>query len=158
MVSRAIVTRRHFLMTSLSKPLTHANVVAGARLALLRATLALGALLMGYCAEVQVDGARWFGQRGPGCLLGTWLSPDACPSCGLLRSTSASLHGDLAFAWRAHPAGPVVALLLLCALLLNLDILRRCIELPFHSKLRRTGHVLFGVAVLLGWLCRLIRL
>lgn len=42
-----------------------------------------------------------------------WDRP--CPGCGLTTSISATLHGDLALAWHAHPFGPIVYALLTLA-------------------------------------------
>ena len=39
-----------------------------------------------------------------------YLSGAPCPGCGMTRSCSALLHGDLAASWRWHPAGIPLAL------------------------------------------------
>lgn len=114
----------------------------------------LFALAGGFTATISRDGATWFGLRGPPCPLGACFGSVACPGCGLLRSTAAALHGDLSLAWATHPAGPVVALLLLGGAALHLDILRRRCEVPWHRIARRFGHVAFATAVLLGWTFR----
>jgi hypothetical protein len=92
--------------------------------------------------------------RGPQCPLGACLGPLACPGCGLLRSTAAALQGDFAFAFAAHPAGPVTALLLLGGALVSFDVLRVRHELPRHRAAVRLGRRVFVAAVIGGWLLR----
>lgn len=113
------------------------------------------ALAAGWSATVQRDGATWFGVRGPHCLVGACLGPLACPGCGLLRATAAALQGHFTFAWSLHPAGPLVALLLLAGLALSLDALRRGQEPGIHGRLRRIGQRAFVTSLLLGWALRL---
>ena len=115
-----------------------------------------GALAIGYGATVTADGATWFGVRGPQCPLGSCFGPLACPGCGLLRSTAGALQGDLGLAFRTHPAGPVVAALLLGGLLLHLHVLCRGHEMPAHRRWRHRGRRLFVVSVLSAWLLRLL--
>lgn len=115
-----------------------------------------GALVVGYSARVTADGATWCGVRGPHCPLGRCLGPLACPGCGLLRSTAAALQGDFGLAFRCHPAGPVIAALLLGGLLLHFDILRRRCEMPVHRRWRHRGRQSFVAALLLGWSLRLL--
>jgi len=50
------------------------------------------------------------------CLIET-LTGQPCPGCGMLRSLGAFFNGDVASAWAFHPAGPVVASLLLMQIL-----------------------------------------
>lgn len=42
-----------------------------------------------------------------------------CPGCGLTTSWTALLHGQWAFAFHAHPLGPVLYLLFTCAAMLS---------------------------------------
>ena len=114
------------------------------------------ALAAALTANVTPDGATWFGIRGPHCPLGACLGPLACPGCGLLRGTAAALQGDVAFAFAAHPAAPVVAALLIAGACVHLDVLRAGRELPWHTAARRLGHRVFAVAVIGGWLLRLL--
>ena len=117
--------------------------------------LAFGsALAVGLSATVTPEAATWFGVRGPACPLGSCLGPLACPGCGLVRSTAAALQGELGSAVALHPAGPVVALLLLGGLLVDLDVLRRQVEGASHRLWRRAGARVFTAAVLLGWAAR----
>jgi hypothetical protein len=136
-----------------------ANALSGApswpRDAALRATAAGLALLAAATATVGLDSARWFGVRGPHCLLGACLGPHACPGCGLVRATAAAVQGDFALAWGMHPAGVVVAALLPLALVVNLDIVRRGRTLAGHATARKLGYLVFVTAVLVGWLLRL---
>jgi hypothetical protein len=127
---------------------------SGLRGARVRAGLLAAAVVAGVSARVDPDAARWFGLRGPTCPLGACLGPLICPGCGLLRSTAASLQGDFAFAFTLHPVGPATALLLLGALLLHLDILRRGHERPRHRRWQRCGGLLFAASVLAGWALR----
>jgi hypothetical protein len=43
-----------------------------------------------------------------------------CPGCGLTRSLSCTLHGELAAAWDHHPFGPILAALLVAVGVLGL--------------------------------------
>lgn len=113
-----------------------------------------GVLLAGSTATITADAATWFGVRGPHCLLGACLGELACPGCGLVRSTVASLHGDIPLALHFHPAGPVVALLAIAGLLLHSDILRRGFRTDIHTRLVRLGRTCFVISVLTGWLLR----
>lgn len=120
-----------------------------------RAAIGAIALTAGLAATLTRDAATWFGVRGPLCPLGACLGPDACPGCGLVRSTAATLQGHLSAAWHLHPAGPVIAGLLVAGLLLDLHILRRGNESALAVRLRRAGRWTFLVAVCGGWLLRL---
>lgn len=113
-----------------------------------------GGLAAGWTATVGADGAAWFGVRGPACPLGACLGSLACPGCGLLRATAATLQGDLALAFAAHPAGIAVAALLALGTALHFDILRRGGEMPWHRPWRRAGRYAFALAVGSGWLLR----
>jgi hypothetical protein len=113
-----------------------------------------GAMAAAWTAEVGAGAATWFGVRGPRCPLGACLGELHCPGCGLVRSTAATLQGDLCAAWHHHPGGIAVAALLPVTFLVHLDILRRRNEPLLHRRLRRTGHLLFVGAVLAGWVLR----
>jgi hypothetical protein len=121
----------------------------------MRAVVAGLGLLAAATATVGPDAARWFGVRGPHCLLGACLGPQACPGCGLVRATAAAVQGDFATAMGMHPAGVVVAALLPLALVVNLDILRRGRALAGHDAARRWGYIAFVVAVVAGFVLRL---
>jgi hypothetical protein len=114
------------------------------------------ALAAGLGANVTADAATWFGVRGPHCPLGACLGPLACPGCGLVRATAATLQGDVALAWLVHPAGIAIAALLAATCALQLHILRRGCETANHRRLARAGHVAFTAALTLGWLLRLL--
>jgi hypothetical protein len=114
------------------------------------------ALAAGVSARTTAEGASWLGVRGPACPLGACLGPLVCPGCGLVRSTAAALQGDVALAWRAHPAGLATAALLVGGALLHFDILRQRAESPAHRRWRRFGQLAFGAALLLGWLTRFL--
>ena len=112
------------------------------------------AMVLGWTATVRPDAASWFGMRGPECPLNACLGPIACPGCGLVRSTSSALQGDLSNAFTMHPGGIGIALLLPATFAVHFDILRRGRECGGHRRLRRAGHVLATAFVLLGWLLR----
>ena len=113
------------------------------------------ALAAGLGARVGPDGASWFGVRGPQCPVGACLGPLACPGCGLVRATASALQGDLGAALAAHPAGPVVAVLLLASTVLHADRLRAGAPTVPHDALRRLGRRVLAAAILGGWLLRL---
>lgn len=136
------------------------------------------ALLAGATATVRPDAATWFGVRGPHCPLGACLGPLACPGCGLVRSTAATLQGDLSVAWAIHPAGPVIAGLLVATCAVNFAAVCRyaprgaATRRDLHSataatpappnaptlslalRLRRPARIVLPVAILIGWLLR----
>ncbi|MFN3241459.1 MAG: DUF2752 domain-containing protein [Planctomycetota bacterium] len=112
------------------------------------------AITAGISADVAPESATWFGVRGPQCPLGSCLGQLHCPGCGLVRSTSSALQGDLEAAWHFHPAGIVIAALLPVTFLVHFDILRRRRELPLHHRLRRAGYLLFVASILTGWALR----
>lgn len=134
-------------------PNASAGGLAKARL---RALLLAAGVAAGATAEVGADAARWFGVRGPHCPLGQCLGPLACPGCGLVRSVSATLQGDFPLAVNVHPAGPAVAGLMLAALAVNLEILRRGHETASLARWRHRGFVSFVAFVFGGWLLRLV--
>lgn len=116
--------------------------------------MAAAGLLLGCTAEVSADAATWFGLRGPTCPLGACVGPLNCPGCGLVRSTAATLQGQIYAAWSFHPGGIAVACLLPATLFVHLDILRRGRVASYHHALRRVGQRLFICAVLGGWALR----
>ena len=122
--------------------------------ALAWSSVAAAGLLLGCTAEVSPDGATWFGLRGPYCPLAACVGPLHCPGCGLVRSTAATLQGQITAAWSFHPGGIVFAGLLPTALVVHLDALRRGRIHPYHRALQRAGQALFVVAVLGGWMIR----
>jgi hypothetical protein len=71
-----------------------------------------------------------------------------------VRSTSSALQGDFASAFATHPAGIGIALLLPATFAVHFDILRRGREVAGHRRLRRAGHALATLVILLGWLIR----
>jgi len=105
-------------------------------------------------AKVGPDAATWFGVRGPECPLEACLGPIACPGCGLVRSTCATLQGDLGKAFAYHPGGIVIAVLLPATALLHLHILRTGHVEARHRALRRDGYIAFVLAVAIGWAIR----
>ena len=111
-------------------------------------------MALGFTASVSPDAASWLGVRGPHCPLGSCLGPIACPGCGLVRSTSSALQGDLGNAFTTHPGGIGIAMILPATFALHFDILRRGHELGVHRRLRRAGYGLVTACILLGWLLR----
>ena len=111
-------------------------------------------MAVGWAATVRPEGATWFGIRGPECPLAACLGPIACPGCGLVRSTSSALQGDLAQAFAMHPGGIGIALLLPATFAVHFDILRRGREYLGHRRLRRVGFALTSSVIVLGWLIR----
>jgi hypothetical protein len=112
------------------------------------------AMAVGWAAKVRPDAATWFGMRGPECPLASCLGPIACPGCGLVRSTSSALQGDISGALAMHPGGIGIALLLPATFAVHFDILRRGREHPAHRRLRRVGYALTSTCIVLGWLIR----
>ncbi len=75
-----------------------------------------------------------------------------CPTCGITRSVSATLHGQLSEALRFHPLGPVVVLLAVVVLASSLAQLARR---PWLDRLTPWGYrvffVLLGFEILFVW-------
>lgn len=113
----------------------------------------LGAMLAAAAtANVTPDAARWFGHRGPACLLGHAFGEHACPGCGLVRSVAACVQGDLAAAWSFHPAGVVVVAGAAILLFADAALLVRGRDLG--GSLRRATGLTFTLAIVLAYLAR----
>jgi hypothetical protein len=67
--------------------------------------LVAAAVLTPTAASVQVPG---WGALAHLCWIRTWTGFE-CPFCGMTRSFTALMHGDLSTAFRMHPAGPLLA-------------------------------------------------
>ncbi len=76
-----------------------------------------------------------------------FLTGRPCPSCGLTTSVSATLHGNLALAWRANPFGILIVAVSAGFLLNSLMALLGRRSLWLHSQLV-TWLLLLA---LLGW-------
>lgn len=113
----------------------------------------LGAMLAAAAtANVAPDAARWFGHRGPACLLGHGFGEHACPGCGLVRSVASCVQGDLAAAWTYHPAGVAVVACAAVLLVADTTLLVRGRDTARH--LRRATGLTFTLAIVLAYLAR----
>lgn len=112
------------------------------------------ALLLGATAHATRSAATWFGVRGPLCPLGHLLGEHACPGCGLTRATAFAVQGHWRDALAVNPAGLVVAVLCVAAVLVHLDVVRRGRVLGGHLRLRSLGRWCFLAGVLLAWAVR----
>ena len=76
-----------------------------------------------------------------------------CPTCGLSRSTVLAVHGHLAAAWHAMPAGPVLALgaLATAAVLLCYAALEPRRQPAARRWMARAG-LAYGAAAMIVWL------
>jgi hypothetical protein len=63
--------------------------------------------------------------RLPGSCLFRWATGIACPFCGVTRSVAFALQGHLTEAWRMHPAGLLVAAVLVAQIPIRLVALSR---------------------------------
>ncbi len=89
----------------------------------------------------------------PGCSILTetgW----PCPMCGMTTSTSATLHGQWALAWRAHPFGPIFTAGVVLTFVLSLLYVVRPALVSRWMRTIRLGRwwIVSGLALLLlGW-------
>lgn len=120
-------------------------------LAILAGVLALATLL-----EATPREASLAGLRAPPCALRAVLGEHACPGCGLTRSTSLVVRGDLAGSLSVHPAGALVALLCLAGIALHLHILIRRRRTATHAALLRLGGRLFVLGLVAACVVRWI--
>ncbi len=77
-----------------------------------------------------------------------------CPSCGLLRSANAVLHGHVGAAFATNPLDAVFLLVVVpvMAVVLALRVLRRiAVSVELSRRGRRIAWTLLVVAVLLNW-------
>lgn len=110
--------------------------------------------VVGTAIEASPERATLLGFEGPTCP-SRWILPDrGCPGCGLTRATALTLDGDLQAAWGVNPAGLVVVLFALGALLVHASILVRGKKNAWTFRLLRSGRVLFAACVLAAWLLR----
>ncbi len=114
-----------------------------------------GVLVLATVLEATPRGASLAGLRAPPCALRAVLGEHACPGCGLTRSTSLVVQGDLSGSLRLHPAGALVAILCLGGVAVHLHILVRRRRTAVHAALLRLGRHLFVaglvVACVLRW-------
>jgi hypothetical protein len=102
-----------------------------------------------FCLRSQGPGAGWL----PGCLFHRMTGLD-CPGCGMTRAAHATLHGDLAAAFRFNPLGMV--LLPLAMIGIGLEIAGWVRGKPLAWAFRLRGRWVWGVAavVLVFWVAR----
>jgi hypothetical protein len=129
-----------------------AALVADAERAWSANVLASSALVAGALALVEPAGL-------PGTCLAAAVLGVPCPFCGMTRSVSRCLHGDLAGAVALHPVGLVVAAVLLAQIPLRAGALAGLFRLPYARE-RPVVAALHAaiVALCLGWfVVRLLR-
>lgn len=120
---------------------------------------ALGyAAVLGAAATAQVgaDAARWFGMRGPQCLVGACLDPIGCPACGLVRSVASAVQGDLAGSFRFHAGGPLITAIFLVGLAVDARTAATPRALPALGAVRKWLFRSFLAAVFGGWALRIV--
>ena len=125
------------------------------RRSLLALLLLATPLVLGLCMQADIDQATLFGYGGPPCVLGEALGPQACPGCGLTRSTALVLDGAWGAATILHPAGWLVVLLCAAGVLIHTDILRRGRRPSGHTRLLRLGRWTFAGGLAVAWLLRM---
>lgn len=76
--------------------------------------LVLHSSLIAGAAALNPSAGTWGGFRMPRFCLFRELTGVECPACGLTRSVSCALRGDIAMAVSYHPAGVLVAFLAVC--------------------------------------------
>jgi Protein of unknown function (DUF2752) len=110
----------------------------------------LAVLVFGTLAlRSQGPGAAWL----PGCLFHRVTGLD-CPGCGMTRAAHATLHGDLAAAFRFNPLGMILLPLALIGIGLEIVGWVRGRPLPWTFRVR--GRWVWGIvaAVFVFWIAR----
>ncbi|MFN0206584.1 MAG: DUF2752 domain-containing protein [Planctomycetota bacterium] len=81
----------------------------------------------------------------------------ACPFCGVSRSVAAIFHGEISGAWNLHPAGPIVAFVLVLQIPLRLLVLSRGNNIYNWCSPRRDHIVNLAVAAfcIILWIARM---
>lgn len=113
--------------------------------------ICVAVVAVGLAVQVDAERAHLHGVEGPKCWLRGALGDDACPGCGLTRSTALVLQGQWGSALDLHVGGFVVALLAVAGIPWQLD---RWLggERPVHRRLSRVAGVLLLAGVVLPWL------
>jgi len=126
---------------------------------------ALGHLLLVLAASALVAVGLWLNPNSTGhgthrqmgfppCTI-YYLTGRLCPSCGMTTSVSATLHGQLALAWRANPFGIAFILLVIGAALNSLLIVALGKSLAIPPKVSAWG---LGALVVIWMVYAILRL
>jgi|FLOH01.1.fsa_nt_gi hypothetical protein len=133
----------------------HSKLLGPSRGALGAFLLSAVILLVGLSVSVDVEHASLFGVEGPVCFLGELGGDLACPSCGLTRSTSLILQGEISSGIALNPNGLLVVLFATVGFGLGaLSFLSARAEGLLQRFSQRAGR-LFMTALLSVWLFRL---
>ncbi len=115
-------------------------------------TLAFGLLIIAVLAFLLYHGgpsARWF----PGCLFYR-LTGFLCPGCGMTRATHATLHGNLAAAFRFNPLGMILFPIALTGVIFDLIAWVKGKPLPIKFRLCGIWPWVIVAAILVFWVLR----
>ena len=93
------------------------------RNSLLWVVLLTSGLAVAFCLEASPESASIAGLSGPECVVRDWTGHD-CPGCGLTSATACVVKGRWGEAWRFHPAGYLIAPMMLGGVVLHASKLR----------------------------------
>lgn len=124
-------------------------------------TICVAVIAVASVVEVSPERAHIRGVEGPPCLVRGILGDDACPGCGLTRSTAFVLQGGWRSAWAIHPGGFVIALLCVLGVPLHFQEWRRSQSAGGKRRPERIRWALLTRWAILGgvvapWLWRLL--
>jgi hypothetical protein len=114
--------------------------------------LALGLLVTAVLAILLYFGgpsAEWY----PGCLFYR-LTGFLCPGCGMTRATHATLHGDLAAAFRFNPLGMILFPMALTGVMFDLIAWVKGKPLPISLRVGGIWAWVIVASILSFWLLR----
>ncbi|MEO0479889.1 MAG: DUF2752 domain-containing protein [Planctomycetota bacterium] len=121
------------------------------------AILASGALLVAALADVDQNSASIFGVEGPTCPLGSTFGEESCPGCGLTRSVSFAVQGEVAESFAMHPSGVAIAFLLVGTAAVSAHAWATGRLREGHRRFGASLRLTFLVALTLGSIWRLVR-
>ncbi len=108
-------------------------------------------LLLGGAAYAlrETGGGGWM----PGCAFKKLTGYD-CPGCGMTRASYATLHGNIAQAFRFNPVGMILLPLALVAIGIELIGWVRGKPLPFRIRTGKWGATVLLAIILAWWVLR----
>lgn len=106
-------------------------------------------------AFVPTSMLQWPATLGSHCLF-VELFHLPCPGCGVTRSVLAFVHGDVAHAWLANPAGPVIVVALVTQSALSAFVQFRIVAFELLLKEALWGDAVVAGCLLAVWSVRVL--